>query len=183
MKKTMMAFICMVFLGSSVSAGESAAVSLKDFAAALNGAKKGAVENSLADTEKPEPAKAGKTPKSQYVTLSDYVTLRGSGFIPQNGGYVTIYVSGWVQFRDSSGKYTTDRVYINERCSFWVRDNQYIREKVYVSETVSVYKDGKYAGTLRINDTMYVSGWPSSNHVTLSGSGYLRASGYVSDVE
>lgn|GEM_PF-3732446 len=117
----------------------------------------------------------------RYVSLSGYLTLNGSGFMPSGGGYTTIYVSGWVTLWDSSREYTTNSVYIDEPCSFWAKENQYISENVYINKSVPVYKDGKYVGTANIYTSVRVSGWTSSNYINLQGGGYISASAYVDD--
>ncbi|MBU2530643.1 MAG: hypothetical protein KKD35_06355 [Elusimicrobia bacterium] len=125
-------------------------------------------------------AKAKKT-KGEYISLSDYVNLSGSGFLPSNGGYTTIYLTGWVTFRDMSGKITSNQVYMNERVSFWSKENQYISESVYVNKNIQLYKDGAYVGSTYVSGSIRVSGWPSSNYIRLDGSGYLRGSFYLGE--
>ena len=124
-----------------------------------------------------------KQTKGQYVSLSGYVNLRGSGFIPSNGGYMSLYMSGSFTMRDFSSGVTTNTVYLNENVSFWANENQYINQSVYINKYVSLYKDGRYVGSTTISGSISVSGWPSGNYLNLNGSGYLRGSFYLNEIK
>ena len=121
--------------------------------------------------------------KGQYISLSGNVSLRGSGFIPSNGGYISIYMSGSFTLRDFSSGVTTNSIYLNENVSFWAKENQYISESVYINKYVSLYKDGRYVGSTNISGSISVSGWPSSSYVNLNGSGYVRGSFYLNETD
>lgn len=121
--------------------------------------------------------------KSQYISLSGYVSLRGSGFMPNNGGYTSIYMSGSFTMSDIYSGVTTNTVYLNENVSFWANENQYINQTVYITKYVSLYKDGRYVGSTNISGSISVSGWPSSNYLNLNGSGYLRGSFYLNETD
>jgi hypothetical protein len=124
-----------------------------------------------------------KKTKGQYISLSGYVNLRGSGFMPSNGGYMSVYMSGSFTMRDISSGVTTNNVYLNENVSFWANENQYISQSVYINKYVSLYKDGRHVGSTNISGSISVSGWPSSNYVSLNGSGYLRGSFYLNETD
>jgi hypothetical protein len=44
-------------------------------------------------------------------------------------------------------------------------------------------RDGKPVGSTSMTGSISVSGWPSSNYVTLNGSGNLTGSIYVEDAQ
>ena len=122
----------------------------------------------------PAKAKAGG-----YVQVSGSVNLAGSGFVPQNGGYTTVNLTGPATFSDSSGKITSNRTYISVPASMWIYPNQYVFQTVRPNVSAQFYEDGKYIGSANMTGSVNVSGWPSGGFVYLSGSGYLNGSVYV----
>lgn len=138
-----------------------------------------AVKLELPAAPKPARAKAGR-----YVQVSGYVSLHGNGWMPGNdGGFTTVNLTGWATFRDSSGKVTSNNTYINTSVSLWVRPNQHVFQTVWPNVYAQFYSNGKPVGSTSLNGSISVSGWPSSNFFSLSGSGYLNGSIYVEDAE
>lgn len=127
-----------------------------------------------------KPARMGS-----YVRVQGYVSLRGNGWMPSgdNGGYTSVSLTGSATFRDPSGKVTSNYTYINTSVSMWVRPNQYVHETVMPNVRVTFYRGGKVVGSTYMSGSISVSGWPSSNYFSLSGSGYLSGSIYVEDEE
>jgi hypothetical protein len=103
--------------------------------------------------------------------------------MPQGGGFTSVSLSGWATFQDSSGKVTSNQTYITVPASMWIYPNQYVFQTVWPNVYVQFYKDGKPVGSTYMNGSISVSGWPSSNFVSLSGSGYLNGSIYVEDAQ
>ena len=153
------------------------------FAGSLNSIGCTAVQNIKADKAEPiKPARYAPPTASTYVSVSSYVSLNGNGFMPPNGGYTSVNMTGWATFRDSSGKITSNSTYINTTASMWLYPNQFASQTVWPNISVQLYRDGKYVGTANVSGSINVTGWPSSgSFVSLSGSGYLNGSAYVDD--
>lgn len=136
-------------------------------------------------------AAASKTPVSapvkykaaSYVQVSGYVSLSGNAFMPANGGFTSVMLTGWATFRDGTGKVTSNNTYMNVNASMWIYPNQHVFQTVWPNVYVQFYKNGRMVGSTSMNGSISVSGWPSSNYVMLSGSGYLSGSIYVQDEE
>ena len=127
----------------------------------------------------PVRAKTGR-----YVQVSGYVNLNGNGFISgPTGGYTYITLSGWANFRDSSGEVTSNNSYINVPASMWIYPNQYVFQTVWPNVYAQFYYKGKPVGSTSMSGSISVNGWPSANYVSLSGSGYLNGSIYVEDAQ
>ena len=174
MKKLILAAACAFYAGSLSAAGFE-----------LNSA--GLLDQVLVSApevkipEAPQPEKA-VTRTGQYYQVSGYVNLNGNGWMPGNdGGFTSVNLTGWATFRDSSGKVTSNNTYVNTSVSLWVRPNQHVFQSVYPNLYVQFYKDGRLVGSTTMNGSISVSGWPSSNYFSLSGSGYLSGSIYVQD--
>lgn len=128
---------------------------------------------------KPARAKAGR-----YVQVSGYVNLNGNGWVPgTTGGYTSVTLTGWANFKDSSGQVASNNSYINTYASMWIYPNQHVFQTVWPNIYTTFYRNGKLVGSTNMTGSISVSGWPSSNYVTLSGSGYLSGSIYVEDEE
>ena len=122
----------------------------------------------------PNPCRAG-----EYVSVSGYMNLVGNGFVPQNGGFASVNVSGWTTLKDTGNTITSGNTYISALVSAWVYPNQYVLQTVRPSTYVQFYKDGRNIGSATITGSINVSGWPSGNMIYLSGSGYLNGTVYV----
>lgn len=179
MKKMILTAAVAVF-----SAGALSAAGLSDagFAKSLNSIAPAAAAAVRADDAAPIlPVKAVKA--GRYVQVSGYVTLTGNGFVPQNGGFTTVTLTGWATFRDSSGKVTSNNTYINSMVSLFINPNQYVFQTVWPNVYASFYQDGKPVGSTNMSGSISVSGFPSSSFVYLNGSGYLNGSIYVQEAE
>ncbi len=136
------------------------------------------------DLKLPEPqmkAVVVREGNREYVRVSGYVSLSGSAWMPQDGGYASFNFSGYTTVRDSSGRVTSNSVRVSSYEGIWLRPGQYVHHSVRPNVSVTLYKDGKYAGSTYISGYISVSGWPSSNYVTLNGSGYVEGSLYIAD--
>ena len=188
MKKIILTAVCGL-LAANLSAAEKLNFTDAAFAAQLS-----------AVTSAPEvPAKqhggsafGGKVPEAKkarakagrYVQVSGYVNLNGNGWVPgTTGGYTSVTLTGWANFKDSSGQVTSNNSYINTYASMWIYPNQHVFQTVWPNIHTTFYRNGKLVGSTNMTGSISVSGWPSSNYVTLSGSGYLSGSIYVEDEE
>ncbi len=177
MKKIILTAVCGL-LAASVNAADKL-----NFTDAAFSTQLGTVV-SAPKVEVPEAAKPVKARTGSYVQVSGYVNLNGNGFLPgTTGGYTTVTLSGWATFRDSSGKVTSNNAYINVPASMWIYPNQYVFQTVWPNVYVQFYQDGKPVGSTSMSGSISVSGFPSSNFVSLSGSGYLNGSIYVEDAQ
>ncbi len=173
MKK--LSIIAVFILIASISkAQEKIRISEMDFAKNLSSVKL-SIDNIKLEKTSISYVKAG-----QYVSLSGYVTLNGGAFVPENGGFINVNLTGWTQLVSSDYKVKTDNQNISLYASFWVNPNQYVFQTVYPNVSFSVYSEGKYIGTVYPRDPINVSGWAGSgNYLNLSGGGYLNASIYL----
>ncbi|MEI7529358.1 MAG: hypothetical protein WCK76_10480 [Elusimicrobiota bacterium] len=167
-------------LSANAFAAQPVAISDADFAGKLNAITVTAAENISADKVEIAPAKA-ETKTGRYVQVSGYVNLTGNGFVPQNGGYTSVTLTGWATFRDYTGKVTSNNSYINVMASMWIYPNQYVFQTVWPNVYAQFYQDGKYVGSTNMSGSISVSGFPSSSFVYLNGSGNLTGSIYVED--
>ncbi|MBI4656658.1 MAG: hypothetical protein HY746_07930 [Elusimicrobia bacterium] len=181
MKKVMFSFIAACFLFSQIL--YAIPVSDAEFFSQLTLADFSADEPVKQPVEKQQTADISAKPpetKSQYVSVSGYVHLTGSGWVPgTNGGFTTVNMTGWATFRDSSGKVTSNNTYVNVLASMWIYPNQYVFQTVWPNVHVQFYKDGKYVGSANMTGSISVSGWPTGSFVHLNGSGYLNGSLYI----
>lgn len=119
--------------------------------------------------------------ETKYITLSGYLTLSGTFYVPSKDSYVSGYVNGSVTLRDSSGNYHTNLIYVNSHVGFWASNN-YIHTYTYPHECFSVYnKEGKYVGSGCLNESIGLSGWLNGNTVRLSGSSFITLSVTVNE--
>lgn len=178
MKKILSVLILSVFAASAATAageaefGRGLAVLKAEIAAGAPG------------LELPEPglkAVIVREGTREYVRVSGYVSLSGSAFMPQDGGYASFSFSGYTTVRDSSGRVTSNSVRISSYEGIWLRPGQYVHHSVRPNVSVTLYKDGQYAGSTYVSGYISVSGWPSSSYVTLNGSGYVEGSLYITD--
>ena len=126
-------------------------------------------------------APSAKAKASQYVQVSGDVNLTGNGFVPQNGGYTTVNLTGWTTFSDASGKVRSNQAYITVPASMFIRPNQYVFQTVWPDISAQFYENGKYVGSANMSGSINVSGLPSGSFVYLNGRGRLSGSLYVND--
>ncbi|MCX5785978.1 MAG: hypothetical protein NTX59_09845 [Elusimicrobia bacterium] len=180
MKKTLLTS-AVTLISCGFLAAETVNFNDADFAKNLNAVAVTAAQNVKSDTA---PAiKPAKSRTGQYFQVSGYVNLNGNGWMPQGGGFTSVSLSGWASFQDSTGKVTSNQTYITTQASMWIYPNQYVFQTVWPNVYVQFYKDGKPVGSANMSGSISVSGWPSSNFVSLSGSGYLNGSIYVEDAQ
>lgn len=115
------------------------------------------------------------------VSLFGDVRLSGNGFVPHNGGFVSISLSGNVRVSGDGGKVRGDGM-VNEHVSVWVREgSNYVSQFVSVNTTVSLYDGGRYVGTANIHGSVHVSGWANGSWLRLDGSSSVSGSAFIRD--
>lgn len=143
-----------------------------------------AASGAFALPEVSRPAPAAAAPKTgRYVQVSGYVSLNGNGWINGAGGFTSVALSGWANFRDAAGQVTSNNTYVTTHASMWIYPNQHVFQTVWPNVYVQFYRGGKPVGGANMTGSVSVSGWPTSSFVSLSGSGYLNGSLYVEDAE
>ena len=178
-KKIILAVICALFAADSYAA-QKLNSSFADFTKQLNSVTAAAQDAPAVPA--PVPARV-KARTGHYAQVSGYVTLNGNGWMPQNGGYTSVTLSGWASFRDSSGQITSNNTYINTHVSMWLYPNQHVFQTVWPNIYAQFPQNGKPVGSANMSGSISVTGWPSSNFVSLSGSGYLSGSIYIEDAQ
>ncbi|OGS14121.1 MAG: hypothetical protein A2234_03650 [Elusimicrobia bacterium RIFOXYA2_FULL_58_8] len=176
MKKTLLAVICSLFTATAYS-GQELDASFPNFAKQLDSVCI-AAQPSPSAVSAPEKTRAG-----HYARVSGYVTLNGSGFMPQGGGFTSVTLTGWATFRDSSGRITSSNAYVNVNASMWVKPNQSIFQSVYPTVYAQFNNNGKPAGSAALTGSISLSGWPTGSFFSVNGSGYLSGTIYVTDEE
>jgi len=118
----------------------------------------------------------------QYVSVSGYLTLRGSAYVYNGSTYVSISLSGSGNFSGSGVQ--TGYVTINQHESFFLPQGQnHAFQNVRVSANVPLYRNGRYAGTVTLSGYVPISGFKSGDWLHLSGSGSLSGSTFIPDEE
>lgn len=177
MKKIILTAVCGLF-AASLNAAENLNFTDAAFAGQIS------APAAAAEIKAPEAAKPAKARAGRYFQVSGYVNLTGSGFLyGTNASYTSVTLTGWANFRDSSGQVTSNNSYINVPASMWITPNQYVMQTVWPNVYTQFYYNGKPAGSASMSGSVSVSGFPGGNYVSLNGSGYLSGSIYVADAD
>jgi len=177
MKKIILTAVCGL-LAANLCAAEKLNFSDANFTKQLSAAPAAAAV-AVPEASKPAQAKAGR-----YFQVSGNVSLTGNGFLyGTTASYTSITLTGWANFRDSSGQVTSNNSYINVPASMWITPNQYVMQTVWPNIYTQFYYKGKPVGSASMSGSVSVSGFPSGSYVSLNGSGYLSGSIFVADAE
>lgn len=129
--------------------------------------------------EAPVPVKAFKAQRN--VSLSGDARLSGTGWVPQNGGFVTVFLNGSVQVSGDGGRVQGNGP-VNQSVSVWVQNHtNYVSQFVTVNTSVSLYENGRYVGTASVYGSFMVSGWANGGFLRLDGNGSVNGSAFISD--
>lgn len=116
------------------------------------------------------PAKQGQ---SVTLRLSGHVWLRGNAYVPQGSSFASVPVSGSTTLYDQNGRMLNGMVYVNDTVSVFLGAGDFVSAWARPYAYVSIYDNGKYLGSARIDGSINVSGWRRSGWLDLSGSGYV----------
>lgn len=117
---------------------------------------------------------------SRHVRLSGHVSLSGSAFVSERSSFVTVNVSGTANLRDDSGRFVGGSVRLSDMVSCHASSN-HVTCWARPSATVSLYRDGRYVGSVPVSGSIMVSGWKSGSWLHLNGSGTVSGTGYVNE--
>lgn len=125
------------------------------------------------------PPKAFKAQK--MVMLWGQASLNGTGWIfNQHTTYVTVNLSGSLNANGDGGRVQTGNTMISQTVSLYLPPGQSaVYQNVSINQNVSLYCNGRFAGTAFINGNIHVSGFRSGNYLSLSGSGPVSGSAFV----
>ncbi|MBI5202150.1 MAG: hypothetical protein HY925_11230 [Elusimicrobia bacterium] len=115
---------------------------------------------------------------SKYVTLRGFVSVSGTAFVSNQTGYVFITVSGDTQLSDNSGHYVNGFVTVTDTSGYYV-NGSYVSGWPRPSGMVTLYQNGRYLGTIRVDGNIPVSGYNSGGWIRVSGSGWVEGSGWI----
>ena len=118
----------------------------------------------------------------KYITLRGFVSVSGQAYVSGQQGYVFITVSGDTQLQDNSGHYVNGFVTVSDSSGYYVSGN-YISGWPRPSATVTLYKGGRYLGTIRVDGSIPVQGYNSGGWGRVSGSGWVEGSGWINDAD
>lgn len=175
-KKIILTIVCALFAADAYSA-QKPAFSAADFSCQI-GAVSAAVQ--AAPVSLPAPVCA-RVKSGHLVPVSGFVTLHGNGWMPQNGGFTSVSLTGSATFRDATGKITSSSVFINTSASMYVYPNKPVYQTVWANVSAQFYSNGKPIGSTYLTGGVSLSGWPNSSSFSLSGSGQLTGSIFVAD--
>ena len=180
MKKLILTAILSLFSASAFAT----AISDAGFAKSLNSIAVTAAGNIKTDKAEPiKPVKASPQKTGSYIRVSGSVSLSGSSFVPQGGGYTSVNMTGWASFRDLTGRITSNSTCVNVMASVWIHPNQYVSQTVRPDIYVQFYRDGKNIGSANLSGSINVSGWPSGSYISMNGGGDLSGDVYVEDAQ
>lgn len=125
-------------------------------------------------------APVGVQAGTRVIRLSGNLHLSGSAHVPQGSSFVHINMSGWATLRDQDGRMVDGSIHFSET-GFYHVTGSHVSGWARPSAVVSLYENGKFLGSTRIDGSIHVSGWNSNGWVNLSGSGQVSGSLYVQD--
>lgn len=118
--------------------------------------------------------------RSRYLRLSGHLYLSGSTFVPPGTAYATVTLTGWTTLSDQEGRLISGQAHFSDTSSYYVGSRHvsgYARPYTYVT----LYRDGRWVGSVRVEGTILVSGFVNGNHLNLSGSGLVSGSAWVDE--
>lgn len=119
----------------------------------------------------------------RYIRLRGHVNVWGNAHVPQGQtGHVWITVSGDTQLQDETGRYLNGTVSVSDSSHYFVNGN-HVNGWARPSANVSLYRNNRYLGNIRIEGSIPVSGWNNGGWVRLSGSGWVEGSGWVTELD
>lgn len=145
--------------------------------AALSGMKPLSIMT-LKQADQPAKAKGQK-----FIRLTGHVHLSGQGYAPGNRGFATITVDGWTTLRDQDGRMLNGQIRLSDTQSYHMTGANHVSGWARPYAYVNIYSNGRYLGNVRVDGSIYVSGWKNGDWVRLSGSGYVDGSGYIKEEE
>lgn len=122
------------------------------------------------------------TAQSRYIRVTGYLSLSGSAHVPQGSHGTFVTLSGYTQLQDERGRYLAGSVHFSDS-SFYTVSGNHISGWARPYAQISIYENGRYLGSVRVDGSIYVSGWNNGGWVHLNGSGQVSGSGYIQESE
>lgn len=114
------------------------------------------------------------------VRISGHVSLNGHAFVNEGSNYAHVNFNGWADFRSDDGTIRSGSTSIHHTEMVWVHGDHvtaHVRPWVHVS----LYRNGKYLGSARLDGTIFVSGWKNGPSLNMSGSGILSTTVWLNE--
>lgn len=126
---------------------------------------------------------AATSARQRFIRLTGHVSLSGTGHAPGSTGFATITVSGWTTLTDQDGRTLSGSIHLSDTQTYHLTGSNHVSGWARPSARVSVYRNGRYLGSVFVDGSIYVSGFNNNGWVNLSGSGYVQGSGTIEDPE
>jgi hypothetical protein len=114
------------------------------------------------------------------VRISGHVNLNGHAFVHEGQNNAHVNFTGWANFRSDDGTIQSGSTSISHTEFVWVHSDHvtaHVRPWVHVS----LYRNGKYLGSARLDGTIFVSGWRNGSTLHMNGSGTLSTTVWIDE--
>lgn len=115
---------------------------------------------------------SNKIKGTRTLRLRGFVTVNGSGYVPQHSSWANITVYGYTSLQDQDGHYLRGDIRVEDSRSYYISGN-YISDWARPYAYVDIYDNGRLLGTTRVEGSIMVSGFKNGDWLNLSGSGYV----------
>ncbi|MBI4678355.1 MAG: hypothetical protein HY748_12310 [Elusimicrobia bacterium] len=122
-------------------------------------------------TERLEAQPAAEKGQTVTLRLSGHVWLRGNAFVPQGSSFASVHMTGSTTLYDQNGKPLSGYVTVSDTVSVFMGGSDYVSAWARPYAYVSIYDNGRYLGSTRVDGSMMVTGWNRNGWLDLSGSG------------
>lgn len=117
---------------------------------------------------------------ARYVRVEGRIDLSGTVYVPKGTHFVSVSLSGSTDIQDSSGHIRSGYTSVHHTAHLYV-NGSWVSDTARPSLYVSLYKDGRYIGSARVDGSIRVSGFVSGDWVRVSGWGTLSGDILVDD--
>lgn len=117
---------------------------------------------------------------SRPVRISGHVSLNGHAFVPEGQNNAHVNFTGWADFRSDDGTIRSGSTSIHHTEFVWVHSD-HVTANVRPWVNVSLYRNGKYLGSARLDGTIFVTGWRSGSSLNMNGSGTLSTTVWLNE--
>lgn len=118
--------------------------------------------------------------RSRYLRLRGHLNLSGSTFVHPGTSYATVTLTGWTTLSDQEGRLISGQVHFSDTSSYYV-GGHHVSGYARPYSHVTLYRDGRWVGSVRVEGTIHVSGFVNGSHLNLSGMGIVSGSAWVDE--